>query len=57
MSDSRVTLSIRIRPSSVQWADELAAEHGIPRAEVLRYALGIAKTHEKELIEVLKRAS
>lgn len=54
---NRVMINFRIALDKRDWLDELAHEHWTDRAAVIRAGLGVAKRHETELIEVLRRAA
>jgi hypothetical protein len=54
---SKTVLTMRIGRVGLGWLDSLAHTHRLPRAEVIRAALIVARRHETETIAILKEKS
>lgn len=56
MAANYINILIGLKPSGVEWLNQIAAQVGCPRTRVIRAALGVAKAHQDELIKRLEEA-
>lgn len=45
---------MELGPGGQRWVEQLAAQYGMPRTEVIRIAMAIAKAHEREFRGLLE---
>lgn len=55
--EPRVPITVMIRTESRDWLDQVAHEHHLRRADVVRICLGVARAHGTDLANSLRAAA
>lgn len=50
----RIHTAFRISETGAQWLDQIAAQHGVARADVLRASLAVARRFETHVIKIIE---